>query len=207
MITALARIAGKTIGIIANDPVQNGGALDADGADKQAHFIELCDYFHIPLVYFADIPGFMVGVRAEQHATLRSGMRAIWVGAQASVPTMTVVVRKCYGMGGMATGNAARLNYRIAWPSGSGVRSRSRAASTPPTAARSRTQTTRTSGARRSRSSFVRCAPCFRTAESFGVEEIIDPRRTRGYLARFADLAYGAIQHRLGPKSLKGVRP
>ena len=207
VITALARIAGKPIGIIANDPVQNGGALDADGADKQAHFIELCDYFHIPLVYFADIPGFMVGVRAEQDATLRSGMRAIWVGAQASVPTMTVVVRKCYGMGGMATGNAARLNYRIAWPSGEwgsipiegGVDAAYRreiADADDPDQRRQEIEVELRS-----------MRSVFRTAESFGVEEIIDPRRTRGYLARFADLAYGAIQHRLGPKSLKGVRP
>ncbi len=207
VITALARIGGKPIGIIANDPVQNGGALDADGADKQAHFIELCDYFHIPLVYFADIPGFMVGVRAEQHATLRSGMRAIWVGAQVSVPTMTVVVRKCYGMGGMATGNAARLNYRIAWPSGEwgsipiegGVDAAYRrdiANAEDPDQRRQEIE----AELRSMRS-------VFRTAESFGVEEIIDPRRTRGYLARFVDLAYGAIQHGLGPKSLRGVRP
>ena len=149
----------------------------------------------------------MVGVRAEQHATLRSGMRAIWVGAQASVPTMTVVVRKCYGMGGMATGNAARLNYRIAWPSGEwgsipiegGVDAAYRrdiANAEDPDQRRQEIE----AELRSMRS-------VFRTAESFGVEEIIDPRRTRGYLARFADLAYGAIQHRLGPKSLKGVRP
>ena len=207
VITALARVAGKPIGIIANNPMQNGGALDASGADKQGHFIELCDYFRIPLVYFADIPGFMVGLRAEQHATLRSGMRAVWVGSQASVPSMTVVVRKCYGMGGMATGNAARLNYRIAWPSGEwgsipiegGVDAAYRreiANAEDPDQRRQEIE----AELRSMRS-------VFRTAESFGVEEIIDPRRTRGYLARFADLAYGAIQHELGPKSLTGVRP
>ena len=207
VITALARVGGRPVGIIANNPTQYGGALDAAGADKQAHFIELCNYFHIPLIYFADIPGFMVGEQAEERATLRSGMRAIWVGAQSTVPSMTVVIRKVYGMGGMATGNAARLNYRIAWPSGEwgsipiegGVEAAYRreiAEADDPDKRREEIE----SELRAMRS-------VFRTAESFGVEEIIDPRETRRYLGRFVERAYGAMQHNLGPKSFTGVRP
>ena len=118
VITALARVDGLPIGIVANNPLKNGGALDRDGSDKQTHFLELCNYFHIPIVYLVDVPGFMIGEQAEQEGTLRSGMRAVWVGLQATVPQLTIVIRKCYGMAGMATGNPRRLNYRLGWPSG-----------------------------------------------------------------------------------------
>ena len=103
LITCLARLGGYPVGIVANNPMVLGGAVDAFAARKQAHFIELCDCFHIPLVFLVDVPGFMVGTRAEQAATLREGMRALYVGLQASVPMFTVVIRKCYGMAGMAT--------------------------------------------------------------------------------------------------------
>jgi acetyl-CoA carboxylase carboxyltransferase component len=207
VITTFARLGGRPVGLVANNPMQYGGALDADGADKQGHFLELCDYFRIPLIYFADIPGFMVGEQAEQHGTLRSGMRAIWTAMNATVPSMTVVIRKVYGMGGMATGNAKRLNYRIAWPSGEwgsipiegGVEAAYRreiAAADDPAQRREEIE----AGLRSMRS-------VFRTAESFGVEEIIDPRETRRYLCQFAELAYGSMNHDLGPKPMIGVRP
>ena len=118
VITVLARVDGLPIGIVANNPLKNGGALDRDGSDKQTHFLELCNYFHIPIVYLVDVPGFMIGEQAEREGTLRSGMRAVWVGLQATVPQLTIVIRKCYGMAGMATGNPRRLNYRLGWPSG-----------------------------------------------------------------------------------------
>jgi len=148
-----------------------------------------------------------VGEQAEQHGTLRSGMRAIWTAMNATVPSMTVVIRKVYGMGGMATGNAKRLNYRIAWPSGEwgsipiegGVEAAYRreiAAADDPAQRREEIE----AGLRSMRS-------VFRTAESFGVEEIIDPRETRRYLCQFAELAYGSMNHDLGPKPMIGVRP
>jgi acetyl-CoA carboxylase carboxyltransferase component len=207
VITALARVAGHPVGIIANNPMKFGGALDGDGADKQGHFIELCDFFHIPIVYFADIPGFMIGTAAERRGTLRRAMRAVWTGVQATVPSLTIVVRKCYGMGGMATGNAARLNYRLAWPSGEwgsipiegGVDAayRREIAEAPDPGARREEIETELRAMR----------DVFRTAEAFAVEEIIDPRQTRRYLARFVELAYGAMEHDRGPHALVGVRP
>jgi acetyl-CoA carboxylase carboxyltransferase component len=120
---------------------------------------------------------------------------------------MTVVIRKVYGMGGMATGNAARLNYRIAWPSGEwgsipiegGVEAAYRreiAEADDPDKRREEIE-----------SELLTMRSVFRTAESFGVEEIIDPRETRRYLGRFVERAYGAMRHSLGPKSFTGVRP
>jgi acetyl-CoA carboxylase carboxyltransferase component len=117
VITSLARMNGKVVGIIANNPMIYGGAMDVKAARKQTHFIELCDCFHIPLVFFVDVPGFMVGKDAEEAATLREGMRAVYVGLQASVPMFTVVVRKCYGMAGMGTTDKNGIDFKIAWPS------------------------------------------------------------------------------------------
>ena len=116
VITGLARMNGKVVGVIANNPMIYGGAMDVKAARKQTHFIELCDCFHIPLVFFVDVPGFMVGKDAEEAATLREGMRAVYVGLQATVPMFTVVVRKCYGMAGMGSHRQERhrLQDRVA---------------------------------------------------------------------------------------------
>ena len=102
LITSLARLDGYVVGVIANNPMVYGGAMDVGEALKQCHFVELCDTFHIPLVFLVDVPGFMVGLQAESRGVLRAGMRAVFVASQATEPVMTLVVRKCYGMAGMA---------------------------------------------------------------------------------------------------------
>ena len=117
VITCLARMHGHVVGFIANNPMVNGGAMDVKAARKQTHFIELCDTFHIPLVFLVDVPGFLVGREAEAAATLREGMRSVYVGLQATVPIFTVVIRKCYGMAGMGTTDKNGLDLKIAWPS------------------------------------------------------------------------------------------
>src|SRR5262249_33775424 len=103
VITSLARMNGKVVGIIANNPMIYGGAMDAAAARKQLHFVDLCDCFHIPIIFLVDVPGFMVGLQAEQNATLREGMRCLHAAMQATVPIVTVIIRKCYGMAGIAT--------------------------------------------------------------------------------------------------------
>ncbi|MBI3069285.1 MAG: propionyl-CoA carboxylase, partial [Betaproteobacteria bacterium] len=116
VITCLARMNGKAVGIIANNPMF-GGIMDYKAARKQAHFVELCDMFNIPLVFFADIPGFLIGPESEANAMLREGVRARYVGLQVSVPVFTVIVRKCYGMAGGGVIDRRGLNFKIAWPS------------------------------------------------------------------------------------------
>ena len=116
-ITGLARLNGYPVGIIANNPKVNAGAPDAHDSDKMGHFAELCDQFHIPIVNLVDVPGFMIGPKAEGMGTLRAGMRAMHVGMQATVPRFTVIIRKCYGMAGALNYVNNRLCYRIAWPS------------------------------------------------------------------------------------------
>jgi acetyl-CoA carboxylase carboxyltransferase component len=118
MVTALARVDGRALGVIANDPAHLGGAIDADGADKAARFEGLCDAFGLPLVFLADTPGFMVGPESERTATVRHFSRMFVTGANLSVPTGTVVLRKGYGLGAqaMAGGSFKAPLFCVGWP-------------------------------------------------------------------------------------------
>jgi acetyl-CoA carboxylase carboxyltransferase component len=207
VITSLARLDGFVVGIIANNPMFYGGAIDAAGARKQTHFIEMCDTFHIPLIFLVDVPGFMVGRDAEAQGTLRDGMRSVFVSLQATVPMATVVVRKCYGMAGMAATDKMGIGLKLAWPTAEwgslpvegGVAAAFRReieAADDPKAKEAEIE-----------AKLRRFASPFRTAEAFGVEDVIDPRETRNYLARFIKAAQGSMRINLGPKLKMGVRP
>jgi acetyl-CoA carboxylase carboxyltransferase component len=119
-ITALARVEGRPVGVIANDPSVLGGAIDADGADKLARFLQLCDAFGLPVVSLCDTPGFMVGPDAETTATVRHFSRLFVLGGHMSVPMITVVLRKAYGLGAMAmtAGHFHNTAATVAWPTG-----------------------------------------------------------------------------------------
>jgi len=118
MLTALARVDGRPLGVVANDPTHLGGAIDADGADKAARFLQLCDAFELPVLFLCDTPGFMVGPAAEQTATVRHFARLFLVGANLTVPTGTIVLRKGYGLGAqaMAGGGFKAPQFTVAWP-------------------------------------------------------------------------------------------
>ena len=118
MVTALARVDGRPLGVIANNPAHLGGAIDADGADKAARFMQLCDAFELPILLLCDTPGFMVGPAAEATATVRHFSRLFLTGANLSVPTGTVVLRKGYGLGAqaMAGGGFKAPLFTVAWP-------------------------------------------------------------------------------------------
>jgi acetyl-CoA carboxylase carboxyltransferase component len=206
-ITGLARLNGYPVGIVANNPKINAGAPDARDSNKMGHFCELCDQFHIPLVFLVDVPGFMIGPEAEAMGTLRAGMRAMHVGMQATVPRLTVIIRKCYGMAGALNYVNNRLCYRIAWPSGEfgsipiegGVAAsykREIESSDDPDKRREEIE-----AEIRSYSS------PFRTAEAFALEDIIDPRETRLRLCHFIEAAQNYLKTELGPTPKNGVRP
>ena len=207
VIACLARLDGYPVGVIANDPMTYGGALDAPGARKIEHFVEVCDTFHLPLVFFVDTPGFMVGRAAELAGTLPAGVRALWVAQQATVPKWSVIVRKCYGMGGMLPTATDPVGVRLAWPSaewgslpiegGVAVAYRREIAAAADPAARQREL----------EDELRAMNSPFRTAEAFGVEDIIDPRETRRLLCRFVEAAQPALRGGLGPKARAGVRP
>lgn len=207
VITALGRMAGRVVGFVANNPKVYGGAMDVHAARKQTHFIDLCDTFHIPLVFLVDVPGFMVGRDAEAAGTLREGMHTVHAALQATVPIVTVVVRKCYGMAGMAATDKRGLGLKLAWPSAEwgslpiegGVAAAFRReiaeASDPQAREREIEEELR-----------LTSSP-FRTAEAFGVEDVIDPRDTRRYVCRFIEAAQPRLASSLGPKPRIGVRP
>jgi acetyl-CoA carboxylase carboxyltransferase component len=118
IVTALARLDGRALGVIANDPTHLGGAIDAHGADKAARFMQLCDAFGLPLLFLCDTPGFMVGPQAERTATVRHFSRMFVTGANLAVPCGTVVLRKGYGLGAqaMAAGSFKAPLFTVGWP-------------------------------------------------------------------------------------------
>ena len=120
MVTALGRIEGRPIGIVANDPVHLGGAIDGDAADKGSRFMKLCDAFDLPILFLCDTPGFMVGPDVEATAMVRRAARMFVVGASVSVPVFTIVLRKGYGLGAMAmAGGSFKSNhFTVSWPTG-----------------------------------------------------------------------------------------
>ena len=120
MVTALIRIEGRPVGVVANNPLHLGGAIDADGADKAARFLQLCDAHDLPVLFLCDTPGFMVGPEVEATAQVRHVSRLFVVGASLTVPFMTVVVRKGYGLGAqaMAGGSFRSPLFTVAWPTG-----------------------------------------------------------------------------------------
>lgn len=206
LVVGLARLDGYPVGVMANDPQQGGGGLDAPGSEKMTRFVDLCDTFHLPVVNFVDQPGFLIGTAAERAGTVRYGARAMAAVYQASVPWVSVILRRVFGVAGAAHGNAQGLNLRYAWPSGDwgslpiegGVMAAYRReieAAPDPEARR-----------REIEDMLNELRSPFRTAEGFGIEEIIDPRDTRPLLCEWVNTAYDLLPSELGPK-LRGYRP
>lgn len=194
VITGLARLEGRPVAVMASDPYIYGGAWTAEAAQKVIRFVDLAETFHLPVVHFVDIPGFLIGIDAERAATIRHGTRALSAIYQATVPWCSIIVRKAFGVAGAAHSNASRFKFRYAWPSGdwgsippeggveAAYRSEIAAADDPQEMVREIT----------ARLEAIRSP--FRTAEAFGVEEIIDPRQTRPLLCEFSELAYRLIK-------------
>lgn len=203
--TGLARIDGHPVGVLATDNRHLAGAMDASSSEKQTRFIDMCNAFHLPLVYFVDVPGFMIGPDAERSGVLRKGVRAVQAIHRASVPVYTIQVRRSYGLAGQATGSTNFRSVRLAWPSGTwgdmplegGVEASFRdeiERAVDPAAKR-----------RELLESFAEQSSPWRTVEKFGVEEMVDPRDTRRYLARLLRVAQHSARpgHQPGPS----VRP
>ena len=120
MVTALGRVEGRPMGVVANNPMHLGGAIDSDGADKAARFMQLCDAFDIPLLFLCDTPGIMVGPEVEKTALVRHAARMFVTGASVTVPMFTIILRKGYGLGAqaMAGGSFKAPFFTVAWPTG-----------------------------------------------------------------------------------------
>ncbi|MEA2466497.1 MAG: hypothetical protein QOJ57_623, partial [Thermoleophilaceae bacterium] len=190
------------------DPAHYGGGLTGDASDKLARFVDTCDQFRLPVVNLVDVPGFVIGSESERAGTIRRGARALFAVHQARTPWVSILVRKVFGVAGAGHGNAQALNLRYAWPSGDwgslpiegGIQAayrRELEAADDPVALHAEIV---------ERLDAVRSP--FRTAERFGVEEIIDPRDTRPILCDWAERAHQLVGHELGggPKG-RGIRP
>lgn len=120
MITSFIRIEGRPVGLLANNPVHLSGAIDSDGADKAARFIQLCDAFDIPIVSLVDCPGIMVGPEIEKTALVRHAARLFVISTSITVPMMAIVIRKGYGLGAQAmTGGGFKAStFTVTWPTG-----------------------------------------------------------------------------------------
>jgi acetyl-CoA carboxylase carboxyltransferase component len=117
IVTALARFDGRSCGIVASQPMHKGGALDIDAADKAARFVTLCDAFNIPLVFLQDVPGFIVGPEVERQGIIRHGAKMLYAVSEATVPKVTVVMRKAYGAGYyVMCGRGYQPDTLVAWP-------------------------------------------------------------------------------------------
>ncbi|GAA4091322.1 acyl-CoA carboxylase subunit beta [Nonomuraea soli] len=200
-ITALARLDGHPVAVLAGDPNIYGGGMTADGADKTARFVDLAQTFSLPVVHLVDQPGFVIGSAAERAGTIRHGARALAAVYQSTVPWASVLVRRVFGVAGAAHRPHSRYGLRIAWPSGDWgslpveggleVAFKRMLAEAGEEAAALKAEIA-------ARLEAVRSP--FRTAEAFLVEDIVDPAMTRPLLADWVRDAYEVLEP--GPRPL-----
>ncbi len=118
LVTGLARLDGYPVGVLASDPMYDGGTLTADASDKLRRFVDFCTTFHLPIASFVDQPGFTVGTVAEKAATIRRGATAIAALYETTTPFFSVIVRRAFGVAGAALVDRGDPDLRVAWPSG-----------------------------------------------------------------------------------------
>jgi acetyl-CoA carboxylase carboxyltransferase component len=205
VIVGLARLEGRAVLLLASDSFHYGGSWTADACQKVVRWVDFAETFHLPIVYLMDCPGFMIGLDAEKAATIRHGVRAMAAVNQTTVPWCTVILRNAFGVAGVVHQPADRFSIRYAWPSAywgslpleGGIEAAYRADidAAEDKAAKLREIEERLNKLR---------SP-FRSAETFWVEEIIDPRKTRSLLCEFARLAEPL--RKAGPPGNMTIRP
>jgi methylmalonyl-CoA decarboxylase subunit alpha len=206
IITCLARFSGRPAGIVANQPRQLGGILDNDSADKAARFINLMNAFGIPLVYLMDVPGFMVGTKVEEQGIIRHGAKMLYATANATVPKVTVVLRKAYGAGYyVMCGRAYEPDLIVAWPSAE--ISVMGAEGAVEIIFRKQVEEAEDPVAKRREliENFRRIIDVYVAAGNAMIDDVIDPRETRPVICRALELAAGKRVQR--PWKRNGVVP
>ncbi len=199
VICTLARLGGHPVAVVANQPMVMAGSIDADGAEKAAHFITVADSFHLPLVFLADNPGVLPGKVSEQDAILRKGARMYWAQTVATVPKFEITMRKAYGFGSMVMG-------MIPYDGQSGVFAYPGATmGAMGSSAMSKARGSDAEEAAKLRHREVRAS--FGTAQTFGFDELIDPTETRTMLLRSLQRALFRRQAPAGPVARVGIVP
>src|SRR5579859_6340662 len=206
IITCLARFGGRPAGIVASQPRQLGGILDNDSADKAARFINLMNAYGLPLVYLMDVPGFMVGTKVEQAGIIRHGAKMLYATANATVPKVTVVLRKAYGAGYyVMCGRAYDPDLIVAWPSAE--ISVMGAEGAVEIIFRKQVQEAEDPEAKRKEliESFREIIDVYIAAGNDMIDDVIDPRETRSTICRALEMAAGKRVER--PWKRSGVVP
>ena len=184
VVTCLARLDGRPVGVIANQPNHFAGTLDSPACEKVAHFISVCDAFGLPLVFFVDIPGFLVGMPAERTGLARRSARILYELGRATVPRLSVVLRKGYGLGFIAMngGRGFGAELTVAWPTAEICAMSIEGA--VDVAFRNEVTQADDPAARRAElvAQFRAQVNPLAAAQGFGVDDIIDPRDTRPLL-------------------------
>jgi methylmalonyl-CoA decarboxylase subunit alpha len=206
VITCLARMGGRPVGIVANQPRQLGGILDNDSADKAARFVTLCDAFGIPLLFLVDVPGFMVGTKVEAAGIIRHGAKMLHAVAAATVPKVTVVIRKAYGAGYyVMNGRAYEPDLIVAWPSAE--ISVMGAEGAVEIVFRRMVEEADDPAAKRTEliAAYQQLIDVYRAAGNDMIDDVIDPRETRPTVIRAFAMAAGKRVER--PWKKRGVVP
>jgi len=206
-IVGLARMNGYPVGVMINNPHFLGASMDTTAGQKVFRFLNLCDTFHLPLVYFADEPGFMVGLEEQKKGIVRAGARMIHITARTKMPWITFVIRQTYGVAGQINLRPSGMYRHYAWPSANwgsmhiegGTRAAYRReidAAPDPEAKEAEIE-----------ARLKAIASPFRTAEAFSIQDIIDPRDTRPVLSDFIEMAQDVIRGQLGPTWVTAYEP
>jgi acetyl-CoA carboxylase carboxyltransferase component len=206
IITCLARMGGRPVGIVANQPRRLGGILDNDSADKAARFVTLCDAFGIPLVFLVDVPGFMVGTKVEAAGIIRHGAKMLHAVAAATVPKVTVVIRKAYGAGYyVMNGRAYEPDLIVAWPSAE--ISVMGAEGAVEIVFRRMVEEAEDPAAKRAEliAAYQGLIDVYRAAQNDMIDDVIDPRETRPTVIRALEMAAGKRVER--PWKKRGIIP
>jgi acetyl-CoA carboxylase carboxyltransferase component len=199
VLCVLARLGGHPVAVVANQPLSLAGSIDADGADKAAHFVTVADSFHLPLLFLSDNPGVLAGSASERKGILRSGARMYAAQTQATTPKFEITLRKAYGFGSMVMG-------MIPFDGQSGVFAFPGATmGAMGAAAMSRARQSDADEAEMLRSMEVEAS--FRSATAFGFDELIDPRETRNVLLHSLERALYSRQVAAEPKARIGIMP
>lgn len=203
VVTSFARLGGRPVGVIINDPMHYGGGMTLAAAKKMEQFIDLCDTFHLPVINFVDQPGTIVGPEAEREGAVGGSMRVAMALEQTQIPWCTVVIRRLYGLAGSAYGRYQGLNYHVSWPSG---RWGSIPISGGVEAAYASELEALNDDERKARIAeleayFEHLESPFLTAERFRIPDVIDPRETRALLNDWLDDAWRILPQQLGVKA------
>jgi acetyl-CoA carboxylase carboxyltransferase component len=199
VVTTLARLGGHPVAVIGNQPRVNAGSVDVDGADKAARFVQVADSFHLPIVFLTDNPGVMPGVASERRGILRAGARMFAAQTQATTPKFTVVLRKAYGFGSMVMGMIP-FDHQSGVFTFPGVTSGAMGA-----AAMSRSRKSDVDEATLLREMELEAS--YRSASTFGGDELIDPRETRNVLLHSLERALRRRSAAPEPVSRTAIMP